>query len=146
MKAIMKTKTPLFIFLLFLISILSINAQPISELTQEQLQEKVNKFKGLKTTGIVMTVVGIPTLIAGIVIYVNGLNDSNLSGGTTDYDGKVWGGLALMVVGELATGGGIVLWAIGGNKVKKYNNELNKRAGSLSLKTGKDGIGLVYRF
>ncbi len=142
----MKTKTPLFIFLLFLISILSINAQPISELTQEQLQEKVNKFKGLKTTGIVMTVVGIPTLIAGIVIYVNGLNDSNLSGGTTDYDGKVWGGLALMVVGELATGGGIVLWAIGGNKVKKYNNELNKRAGSLSLKTGKDGIGLVYRF
>ena len=142
----MKTKTPLFIFLLFLISILSINAQPISELTQEQLQEKVNKFKGLKTTGIVMTVVGIPTLIAGIVIYVNGINDSNLSGGTTDYDGKVWGGLALMVVGELATGGGIVLWAIGGNKVRKYNNELNKRTGNLSLKTGKDGIGLVYRF
>ena len=64
----------------------------------------------------------------------------------TDFDGKVWGGLALMVVGELATGGGIVLWALGGNKVRKYNNELNKRSGNLSLKTGKHGIGLIYRF
>lgn len=142
----MKTKAPLFIFLLFLISILSINAQPINELTEAQLQEKVNKFKGMKTTGIVMTAVGIPTLIAGIVIYVNGINDSNLSGNTVDFDSKVWGGLALMVIGELATGGGIVLWAIGGNKAKKYSNELNNRAGSLGLKTGKDGIGLVYRF
>ena len=143
----MKNKLSIFAFIILSIACIGMNAQPISELSEEQLQGKVDKFQNMRTTGIVLTAIGIPAFIGGVILYVNGLDESNTSSGDiSDIEGKAWAGLGLMVIGELALGGGIVLWAMGGSKVKKYRNELNMRQQSLSMQSGKHGIGLVYRF
>lgn len=147
----MKAMTSLLCVLFTLSLVTSVNAQPISDLSDQQVQTKIDKYKGMRTTGIVLTSIGIPTLAAGIGLYVAGLLDSDEStdyygNSTTDIDGKVWAGLGLMVVGELALGGGIVLWAIGGNKVKKYTYEQKRRQQSLHIQSSKNGIGIAYRF
>ncbi|MBU2651405.1 MAG: hypothetical protein KKA81_10765 [Bacteroidetes bacterium] len=143
----MKTIKTLLVFVLIITACVGIQAQPIGKLSDQQVKDKIQKFSGMRTTGIVLTFIGAPALIAGIALYVDGLSSStNSSGSATDIDGKVWAGIGLMVVGEVALGGGIVLWAIGANKTKKYTNEYNKRQQSLSLRTSKYGIGLAYRF
>ena len=113
----------------------------------------------MKTTGMIMTGIGVPTLIAGVVLYINWASDevnSSSSSSSTSIDGRAIGGLALMVVGELLTGGGIALWAIGGSKAKKYQRILDEKSANLYYKSikparlcinsGKNGVGLALRF
>lgn len=143
----MKNPKSFLVFILIMSAFVNLQAQPISSLSDQQIQKKIHKFKGMRTTGVVLTVIGVPTLIAGVAIYIDGVNSSvNSSNNNSSIDGKVWAGVGLMVVGELALGGGIVLWAIGANKIKKYTAEYNKRQQSLSLQTSRHGIGLAYRF
>jgi hypothetical protein len=143
----MKTKSSIIICLLIFISTSNMNAQAYQELSQEQLQKKVESYKSMKTTGMVMTFIGIPALVAGAVLYVNWVvSNTNYSSNSSIDSGGAVGGLVLMVVRELMTVGGIVLWSIGGNKSKKYQRKLDESTGKLSLKSGKYGVGLVYRF
>lgn len=124
------------------------------------LETKIQKFKGMKTSGIIMTAVGIPSLVTGVVLYVDWVSDevnsSSSSSSSTTIDGRAIGGLALMVVGELLTGGGIVLWAIGGSKSRKYQKMLdqknadvgriNKHFSNIAIRNTNHGVGIVYRF
>ena len=110
-------------------------------------EDKYRKFKKMRTTGIVLTGVGVGLITTGIVLIADGAKDTNFSstGGTvyvddmTAGDGKVLGGAFCVVFGGLATGGGITLWAIGNNKMKKYS-------GNTSIQASKNGLGLAYSF
>ncbi|MBX3242438.1 MAG: hypothetical protein KIT80_04810 [Chitinophagaceae bacterium] len=110
-------------------------------------EEKYRKFKKMRTTGMVLTGVGAGLITTGIVLIASGADDTSFdaSGGTvyindmTPGDGKVIGGVVCLVFGIMSTGGGITLWAIGNNKMKRYDNAVN-------LQSTKNGLVLAYSF
>ncbi len=118
---------------------------PLTQLAYNE--EKYRKFKKMRTTGMVLTGVGAGLITTGIVLIASGSKDTHFgpTGGTvyvdemTDGDRKVVGGAFCVVFGALSTGGGITLWAIGNNKMKKYGNAVN-------LQSTKNGVGLAYSF
>ena len=112
-----------------------------------QNEEKYRKFKKMRTGGIVLTSVGAGMLIGGIALLVDGGNDlDNYYWNEHDYDsyndsdGKLIAGAVGVVMGSLSIGGGITMWVIGNNKMKKYGG------GSVQLQSSKNGVGLAYTF
>lgn len=104
-------------------------------------EEKYKKFKKMRTTGIVLTGVGAGLLTAGIVLISSGINegdDYNLGTDNVYGNNKVVGGMLCTALGVTATGGGITLWAIGNNKMKKYS--------AINLQRTSNGIGVAYNF
>ena len=129
--------------LLCLIVFLSFSTSAFSgEYSQEYLKQKLGKFKTMRTTGIVLTSVGIPMAVVGIPMYFSEANK--------DADdvklGKFLGGAVLMVVGELSVIGGVVLWAFGHSRVKRYRGLLEQKEYGLNLGVGGKGVQLQYRF
>ncbi len=112
-------------------------------------EEKYRKFKRMRTTGIVLTGVGAGLLTGGIVLLSSGIKENDgeweTSGGTIYMDadspgaGKVVLGTVGIILGVTSAGGGITLWVIGNNKMKKYGNAVN-------LQSTKQGLGLAYSF
>lgn len=98
---------------------------------------KYRKFKKMRTAGMVLTGVGAGLITAGIV----------LANSAKNYDEDDWGGsfadgvgsAICIVLGAASVGGGVTMWVIGNNKMKKYGNALN-------LQSTKNGLGLVYSF
>ena len=87
-------------------------------------ESKVHKYTNLRNAGIgltvcgsVLTVVGISTMSSAVAEDLDFVTDEGISKFTTGY--------LCTTLGITASGGGIVLWAIGGSKKKSYSNKLN---------------------
>jgi len=133
----MKNAFILIILLLFAASVYS------NDYSKSELDQKLNKFKKMRTTGIVLTVVGIPMAAFGIPMYFSesGKQDPN------DLNfGKFIGGAVLMVAGEIMVVGGIVMWAFGNSRVNRYKNLLDQKDSGLSFGLTRKGFGIQYRF
>ncbi len=101
----------------------------------------------MKTTGQGLSVGGAILTVAGIAVYVSGLNEIDLDNTGEDKGaGKVLGGFVLMVAGEAALATGITLWIVGGIKSGRYQRLMKKGDKKLSLGFTKDGIGLQFHF
>lgn len=108
---------------------------------------RCEKAKKMKTVGIILSAVGGTFLIGGIAmeaIAVNSLSSGNLVGDDMTYVGLVGGGAACIIVGLAGAGAGIPLAIIGAAKSKRYCGAAKES--SLNLNTGKNGLGLAYKF
>lgn len=95
----------------------------------------------MRNGGIVLTSVGAGMLMGGTALLIDGANDDNYDYWDDEYtDGKIVAGALGLVVGALSVGGGITMWVIGNNKMKKYGG------GNVQLIPTKNGIRLAYRF
>ncbi|HMR83011.1 MAG TPA: hypothetical protein PKE30_07765 [Niabella sp.] len=109
-------------------------------------EEKYRKFKKMRTNGIILTGIGAGLITGGVVLVAIGAKDNHNDGyWDGDYyyessDGKIIAGALGIVFGTLSTGGGITMWVIGNNKMKKYGG------GEISLQSNKNGLGVAYRF
>lgn len=113
-------------------------------------EEKYRRFKKMRTAGIALTSVGAALIAGGTVLIAQGANENEKSNYYWDDDyyytdlntsnGKIIAGLLGIVFGAASTGGGITMWIIGNNKMRKYGS------GHLSLQPNKSGIGIAYRF
>ncbi|HTG57512.1 MAG TPA: hypothetical protein VL943_14645 [Niabella sp.] len=111
-------------------------------------EEKYRKFKKMRTGGIILTSVGAGLIIGGTALIIDGNNQNDgynfsgdyYDGDLTDGDGKIVAGAVGIVFGALSVGGGITMWVIGNNKMKKYGG------GQMSIQPTKNGLGLAYRF
>lgn len=144
----------LFTLTVFLFSVLSFryaSAQSFASLSSKHdvayislgssaysLQNATNKvknyerrWKSLKTSGIILTGVGVGFITGGIALISNAVNDpmyGSLYSDGTDLDAQVAIGTLGIAGGILATGGGITMWAIGGNRLKKIRNRVSFNA------------------
>ncbi len=111
-------------------------------------EEKYRKFKKMRTGGIILTSVGAGLIIGGTALIIDGNNQNGgynfngdyYDGDLTDGDGKIVAGALGIAFGALSVGGGITMWVIGNNKMKKYGG------GQMSLQPTKNGLGLAYKF
>ena len=109
-------------------------------------EKKYNRFKKLRTGGIVLTSIGAGFMITGSALIISdnneneGYNDDIYDEGLTSDDAKSLAGAVAIVFGAVTTAGGITMWIIGNNKMKKYG------AGQISVQPSKNGLGLAYRF
>ncbi len=101
-----------------------------------------------------MTVAGIGLTVAGVVVYINGLSESDaFTNSYNRYDdnsddgaGKIIGGLVVMIAGEALLATGITFWIVGGVKSGRYQRLIKQKEKQLSLKLDHRGIGIQFNF
>ena len=145
----------LIIILLFGIFVFPIatQAQVITDQQKSLYQNKVYKFTKMKSAGIGLTIGGSILTLSGFIMMVEGASrgsrydylssDSNYCG--SDLPASFYLGVLGTTLGISATAGGIVLWSIGGAKVRSYSKKLNPV--SLNLNPSPNQmLSLSYRF
>ncbi|MGC4232211.1 MAG: hypothetical protein QM594_04465 [Niabella sp.] len=112
-------------------------------------EEKYLRFKKMRTNGIVLTGIGAGLITGGAALIAMGSNDNHNNGyWDGDYyyeniskgDRKIIAGILGIAFGALSTGGGITMWAIGNNKMKKYGS------GEITIQPYRNGLGVAYQF
>lgn len=141
----------LVVIITLLVAVSTAFSQDYSE---EELRTKLRSSLKMKHTGQGLVIGGAILNVIGIPLYIMGVNEADVyeydsyGNQTNDGDGlgKMLGGLALMVVGDIALAGGITFWIIGGARSNRYNRLIDESGYGLSLKAGNRGIGLQLNF
>ena len=141
----------LIVLITLLIAVSTAFSQDYSE---EELRTKLRSSLKMKGTGQGLVVGGVILNVIGIPLYIMGVDEAGVyeydSDGSrtneTDGLGKMLGGLALMVLGDIALAGGITFWIIGGARSNRYNRLIEESGYGLSLSTSSRGIGLQLNF
>jgi hypothetical protein len=136
---------PILVLALLAFSFSSIAQQVNSQKVTYQL--KIDKYKRMKTTGIVMIIAGSISTVVGI---------SQLSSATTTYysstngvsqgDPKAATGTLLTMAGLGLLGGGIPLTIIGSKKSKLYQRKFDELALHLNINPLQQGLALSFKF
>jgi hypothetical protein len=123
------------------------NSSKANQLPQGSVDErllnagKVEKYRKMKHTGTVLTVLGGILFVVGVVTLENSVV-TNYSNGQTTTTGNANAGAAAFVFGMAGLGVGIPLWAVGAHNERKYN--------TLSFRFNANprgrGLTLAYRF
>ena len=127
---------------------------------KELYQHKVMTFTRMKHTGVWLTITGALLTAGGVALIVDGERGENNNFVYTDEYGnpysnndktetgagaKILLGTLTTCVGIMATSGGVVLWTIGGSKVRSYKGKLNSL--SFNYNPGpRQLFSLAYRF
>ena len=101
----------------------------ISELNNEQLNIAFTKAEKTTKAGIAMTVIGLPVMIIGGVMFWNGWNEfleGDIVGGGMKYNA----GALISYAGVLSAGIGIPLWIVGKNRKDIITVHLAKFTGT----------------
>jgi hypothetical protein len=121
----------------------SLQAQEKKPLTQDQLSIDFGKAKAMKTSGIILTIVGYTTFITGGVLFVTSPVDGEIEWGngitSKTHD---WRGGGIMLTGLGLTSVGIPLWIVGGIKKRHINNALVR----INFTASVNGVGLKVKF
>jgi lysylphosphatidylglycerol synthetase-like protein (DUF2156 family) len=138
----------LFVFVLVAFSFTSI-AQLNSEKVSYQL--KVDKYKRMKSTGIVMIVAGTVATIVGVsnlssAKYTTSTNPYTGASQRTTNDPSAVTGALLFLGGAGLLGAGIPLTIIGSKKSKQYQRKLDALAIHLNINYQQQGVALSYKF
>lgn len=104
----------------------------------------IEQWKKLRRSGIILTSFGAACVTAGAIMVSQAdelyYNVSTGSYGTVEEGDPLGGfGIAGIAGGITALGGGITMWLIGNNRIKKYGQ-------NISLTNGKRSIGIAYHF
>ncbi len=107
-------------------------------------EEKYLRFRNMRNGGIALTFVGAGLITTGALLVASAENERDYDY-YADYSNerkerKAIAGVLCILFGAASTGGGITMWAIGNNKMKKYGG------GKISLQSNKNGLGVAYRF
>ncbi len=125
-------------------------SRPIGEYTQEELQVKQRKFTKMKTTGIIMGLIGTGMFIGGIVMASNGewetTTDNFGNQQTNAKDGLAAGGLVTLVVGLPLGVTGWILTGIGAKKEAQYKALLQDVSLRLEYHENRKGIRLSFAY
>ncbi len=110
-------------------------------------QLKIEKYKRMKNTGIVMIVAGTVAMVVGISDIGSATYTTNPSTGqTTTSDPKAITGALLTVAGLGLLGGGIPLTIIGAHTSKKYQRKFDALVLHLKFNPQHQGLALSYKF
>jgi lysylphosphatidylglycerol synthetase-like protein (DUF2156 family) len=137
-----------FFILLILFSIGSfaqLNDQKVS------YQLKIDKYKRMKSTGIVMVVAGSIATVVGIsnisnAEYTTSTNPYTGATQRTTNDPAAVTGALLVLGGAGLLGGGIPLTIIGSKKSQQYQRRLDALSIHLNLNLQQQGLALSYKF
>lgn len=131
--------------LMCLFSFIMITVLNGQQTNQEFLQSKVNKFKTIKNTGLIMITAGTASTIGGIISMSNA-NWEETSDGYYSEDDDALLGLILTSVGIGLIAGGTTCAIIGNSKIKKYKRQLDALSFSPFITPNKAGLMLTLRF
>jgi hypothetical protein len=123
------------------------NASPIIVNDVKQVAYKIAYPPGyrMRNTGRTMTLIGVPLLIGGIILY-NSADEKYYYTGTTangtyeEGDPKAAGGILMVITGVGLTIPGVILWTKG---AKKYNRHMERET---AFKFNGTSLSLSYRF
>jgi hypothetical protein len=103
--------------------------------------KKAEKFRRMKGTGCVLTVIGAGLFITGVVKTVDAINTYNSTGATSDEPVGLY-----FLGGAAGLGAGIPLWVAGGYKQRKYEKKLQSLSVRINTNQQNRGLTLTYRF
>jgi hypothetical protein len=110
-------------------------------------QLKIDKFKRMKSTGIVMIVAGTVATVVGISNISSANYTTNpYTGQRTTNDPSAVTGALLVLGGVGLVGGGIPLAIIGSKKSKQYQRKFDELALHLNLNPQQQGLALSLKF
>ena len=138
-------KKPFYLFIVgILVCQICISAQDNSK--KDLYARKAANYSKMKSGGIALTIGGIILTAVGIAV----LSDAaNMPYNTIDEqnaaDTKIILGAYAATGGLIATGGGITLWIIGGNKNRYYLKKFNEVSFNLNPNLNQK-FSLVYKF
>ena len=112
--------------------------------------QKIEKYKRMKTTGILMAAAGTILVVAGIsnlasVDYTGSSSSSSSSSGPAN-DPKYTSGILMFYGGVGLMGGGIPLTIIGSKQSKKWQRRLDGLTFNFKLTPNQQGLALAYKF
>ena len=114
------------------------------------LELKVSKFREMKNTGLSLFLTGTVCTVGGIALMSSGSweDSSQGSGGAyyTTTDGSAIVGVLLTIVGVELLPPGIILYAIGRKKMKKYKMQLDNLTFTPVFNPDQVGGSLTYAF
>jgi hypothetical protein len=143
-----KTKTDFMKFIAVL-ALMTFSLNSIAQMSSEKVsyQLKVDKYKRMKTGGIVMIVAGCVSTVVGIsqlgsaqTTYYSNVN------GVSQGDPKAATGTLFTMAGLGLIGGGIPLTIIGSKKSKHYQRKLDAIALHINVNPQQQGLALSYKF
>lgn len=102
--------------------------------------EKVEKYKRMKTVGVVLSVAGTIAMIAAVAM----VNEDDYTGYYTDDDD--YSEAVVAVAGVSALGAGIPLWIVGAHNQNKYEQKLKNVSIGMRITPQSRGLTLTYRF
>ncbi|MDH4092101.1 MAG: hypothetical protein OEV74_18180 [Cyclobacteriaceae bacterium] len=106
-----------------------------------RIEQQVEKYHKIKTTGTTLTLLGGVLFIAGVVTTSNNQPDF-----WSDQPGNYAAGMGMMVLGGAGLGSGIPLWTVGAHHGRKYRNQLEGISVRVRMNRQSKGIGLIWRF
>jgi uncharacterized membrane protein len=110
-------------------------------------QLRIDKYKRMKTGGIVMIVAGAVSTVVGISQLSSATSTSyTVTNGVSQGDPKAATGTLFTMAGLGLLGGGIPLTIIGSKKSKLYQRKLDGLALHLNLNQQQQGLALSYKF
>ena len=124
--------------------------------SQEELSRKLKSSLSMKSTGKLLTGVGVVSFVGGVVFVIKQINEMdeyNEQFNSGDYDnlndnGAASGRVASLffIGGTVFIGTGVTLWIVGGIKSNRYKRLLDESENKLSLNINKRGVGLQFNF
>jgi uncharacterized membrane protein len=110
-------------------------------------QLRIDKYKRMKTGGIVMIVAGAVSTVVGISQLSSATSTSyTVTNGVSQGDPKAATGTLFTMAGLGLVGGGIAMTIIGSKKSKLYQRKLDGLAFRLNLNPQQQGLALSYKF
>ncbi len=110
-------------------------------------QLRIDKYKRMKTGGIVMIVAGAVSTVVGISQLSSATSTSyTVTNGVSQGDPKAATGTLFTLAGLGLIGGGTAMTIIGSKKSKVYQRKLDGLALHLNLNPQQQGLTLSYKF
>ncbi len=106
--------------------------------------QKAEKYRKMKNTGTVLTVVGGVLFVTGLVTLVNASTSTYSS--TQPTSGDIRNGFYAYIGGAAALGSGIPLWIVGANQQGKYEAKAQNLSVRINANPRQRGLTLTYRF
>lgn len=126
---------------------LCLSAQCYAQIDQQKMLylQKSEKYRKMKNTGRVLTVIGGALWVYGVVTIVNSVNTTN-GGTSTSSNGDAQNGALAYLGGIAGLGAGIPLWIVGGYNQRKYEGKLQNLSVRINASPQNKGLTLTYRF
>ena len=130
------------------ISLLCMTTLFAQEYSEEELRTKLHRSLKIKHTGQGLVIAGVVIDIVGYGLMRKGADDGPSVGSKSGEEAFAlfFGGMLVVVVGQVAIGIGIPFWIVGGRRSNQYNRLLKNYDNELSLKITNRGLGLHYSF
>jgi uncharacterized membrane protein len=143
-----KTKTPIMKFIATL-ALVFFSFTAMAQVNNEKAsyQLKIDKYKRMKTGGVIMIVAGCVSTVVGISQLSSATSTTyTVTNGVSQGDPKAATGTLFTMAGLGLLGGGIPLTIIGSKKSKYYQRKLDAIALHININPQQQGLALSYKF